>query len=203
MEAKVSQFINNERSFTFQLDTEDGGHYILQAVNKKEMNKWLDTINRVTSTAAKRRLTYLGPKPQIRDHIHEQPIVASRDPRAVFGVELEFLLQREVGGGPVPPGTVPVIIDQCLSKVEAHGLTEVGIYRIAGAVSEINALRDAYNRGEFPITKVNDIHAICDLVKAWFRVLPEPLFPPSSYHDIMAAMSKSSLKSASVVLTLA
>jgi hypothetical protein len=82
MDAKVVQFINNERSFTFQLDTEDGGHYILQAVNKREMNRWLDTINRVTSTAAKRRMTYLGPTPHIQDHIHEQPIVVSRDPHA-------------------------------------------------------------------------------------------------------------------------
>jgi hypothetical protein len=83
-DAQVAQFINNERSYTFQLDTEDGGHYLLQAVNKREMNKWLDTISRVTNTAAKRRLTYIGssPKPQIADHIHSHPIVASRDPKA-------------------------------------------------------------------------------------------------------------------------
>lgn len=82
MDAKVAQFINNERSFTFQLDTEDGGHYILQAMSKKDMTKWLETINKVTSTVAKRRLTYLGPKPQIQDHIHEQPAAASKDPHA-------------------------------------------------------------------------------------------------------------------------
>ena len=58
---------NNERSYTFQLDTDDGGHYLLQAMTKREMNKWLETISCVTSTAA-----YLGhsPKPQISDHIH-------------------------------------------------------------------------------------------------------------------------------------
>ncbi|EDR07709.1 uncharacterized protein LACBIDRAFT_149380, partial [Laccaria bicolor S238N-H82] len=33
-----------------------------------------------------------------------------------------------------------------------------------------------------------DIHAVCDLVKSWFRVLPEPVFPSSSYHDVMQAM---------------
>lgn len=82
MDAKVAQFINNERSFTFQLDTEDGGQYILQAMGKKDMTKWLETINKVTSTVAKRRLTYLGPKPQIQDHIHEQPTAASKDPHA-------------------------------------------------------------------------------------------------------------------------
>lgn len=45
----------------------------------------------------------------------------------VFGVELEFLLRREAGGGPIPPGTVPNVIDQCLGEVESRGLTEVGI----------------------------------------------------------------------------
>ena len=84
MDAQVTQFINNERSYTFQLDTDDGGHYLLQAMSRREMNKWLETISRVTKMAAKRRLTYLGhsPKPQISDHIHSTPIVASRDPKA-------------------------------------------------------------------------------------------------------------------------
>lgn len=84
MDAQVAQFINNERSFTFQLDTEDGGHYLLQAMNKRDMQKWIDVINRCTKMAAKRRLTYLGnsPKPQLSDHIHNHPATASRDPTA-------------------------------------------------------------------------------------------------------------------------
>ncbi|KAF8805136.1 hypothetical protein BYT27DRAFT_7105396 [Phlegmacium glaucopus] len=195
MDAQVAQFINNERSYTFQLDTDDGGHYLLQAMTKREMNKWLETISRVTKMAAKRRLTYLGhsPKPQISDHIHSTPIVASRDPKAVFGVELEFLLRRETGSEHVPLSTVPTIIEQCLSEVESRGLSEVGIYRIAGATTEINFLKDAYNRGEYPIRESTDIHAICDLVKSWFRVLPEPVFPSASYHDVMDAMKLDNL----------
>ncbi|KAF8655891.1 hypothetical protein AX16_002876 [Volvariella volvacea WC 439] len=195
MEARVAQFINNERSFTFQLDTEDGGHYLLQAMNKKDMQKWINTINRVTKMAAKRRLTYLGnsPKPQLADHLHDHPSTASRDPKAVFGVELDFLLQREAGGSEVPPGTIPRIIEQCLAEVESRGLTEVGIYRIAGATSEIQGLKDAFNRGEFPIRSDTDIHAICDVVKSWFRVLPEPVFPSSSYHEVIQAMQLENL----------
>ncbi|KAJ3512365.1 hypothetical protein NLJ89_g3558 [Agrocybe chaxingu] len=194
LDAQVSQFINNERSFMFKLDTEDGGHYLLQAISKREMNKWLETISRVTKSAAKRRLTYLGnPKPQIADHIHSHAIVASRDPKAVFGVELEFLLRREAGGDEIPPGTVPLIIEQCLAEIESRGLSEVGIYRIAGATTEINALKDAYNRGECPIRPTTDIHAICDLVKSWFRVLPQPVFPPDSYRDVMQAMRQENL----------
>lgn len=84
MDAEVARFINNERSYTFQVDTEDGGHYLLQAQNKREMNKWLETISRVTKIAETRRRTYLGPNPkaQLADHIHHGPIIASRDPKA-------------------------------------------------------------------------------------------------------------------------
>ena len=66
------------------LDTEDDGHYLLQATNKWQLMKWLETISRVTKMAAKRRLTYLGnsPKPHIADHIHHHPIAATRDPKA-------------------------------------------------------------------------------------------------------------------------
>ena len=34
MDPQVAQIINNERSCTFQLDTEDGGHYLLRATSK-------------------------------------------------------------------------------------------------------------------------------------------------------------------------
>lgn len=190
LDAHVAQFINNERSYMFQLETEDGGHYLLQAMNKKDMNKWLETISKVTQSVAQRRLTYLGssPKPQIADHIHDRAIVPSRDRMAVFGVELEFLLQREALGGDIAPGIVPRIINECLTEIESRGLTEVGIYRIAGATRDINALKEAFNRGESPITSSTDIHAVCDLVKSWFRVLPEPVFPPDSYYAVMDAM---------------
>ncbi|KAF8639252.1 hypothetical protein AX17_001617 [Amanita inopinata Kibby_2008] len=196
MDAHVAQFVNNERSYTFKLDTEDGGHYLLQAMNKRDLTKWLETIGRIAKMATKRRLTYIGnsPKPVLSDHLHVEPATASRDPFAVFGVELDFLLARESGGGSVQPGTVPRIIEQCLSEVETRGLSEVGIYRIAGATSEINALKDAYNRGESPIHHNTDIHAVCDLVKSWFRVLPEPVFPSSSYYEIIQKMQLDNLE---------
>jgi hypothetical protein len=83
VDAKVAQFVNNERSFAFQLDTEDGGHYLLQAIDKRDMMKWMDVIKRTSQDGAKRRLTYLGqsPKPELSDHIHN-PSVAARDARA-------------------------------------------------------------------------------------------------------------------------
>ncbi|KAG7091393.1 hypothetical protein E1B28_010431 [Marasmius oreades] len=194
MDSRVAQFINNERSFTFQLDTEDGGHYILQAINRRDMTKWIDVITRISNIAAKRRLTYIGsPKPQVADHIQTQSSTSTRDPLAVFGVDLNFLLEREANGGSVAPGTIPSVVQRCLVEVESRGLTEVGIYRMAGATLEIAALKEALNRGECPILPTTDIHAICDLIKSWFRVLPDPIFPASSYHDVITAMQLENL----------
>lgn len=92
-DAKVAPFTNYERSFTFQLDTEEGGHYLLQTATKSEMLKWIQVIDRVARTAAKRRLTYLGnsPKPQLADHMQDRSTAAARDPTA--GMHCRLLIR--------------------------------------------------------------------------------------------------------------
>lgn len=84
VDARVFAFINNERSFTFQLDTDDGGHYLLQATSRAEMTQWINTIQDTARSYAQRRLTYLGdaPKPELGDHFHVRPPTASHDPTA-------------------------------------------------------------------------------------------------------------------------
>ena len=52
----------------------------------------------------------------------------------VFGVELEFLLRREAESDKIPPGKIPIIIEQCLSEVESRGLSEVGICTLLLAI---------------------------------------------------------------------
>lgn len=191
VDARVAQFVNNERSFTFQLDTEDGGHYLLQTISKAEMKKWMDTVQHVSTIAAKRRLTYLGQnsKMQLSDHLLSQPGSTSRDPRAVFGVDLDFLLEREAGSGEVAPGALPSVLERLIVEVESRGLSELGIYRIAGAHSEVQAFKDTINRGEWPISSSTDIHAVCDLIKSWFRVLPGGIFQDGVYSEILEAVS--------------
>ncbi|KAH9927766.1 uncharacterized protein B0H18DRAFT_1118293 [Fomitopsis serialis] len=191
VDARVVQFVNNERSFTFQLDTEDGGQYLLQAVGRPEMKKWMDTVQHVSAIAAKRRLTYLGQnaKLQLSDHLLSQPVAPSRDPRAFFGVDLEVILKRESPEGDIQLGAIPSILERLISEVESRGLTEVGIYRIAGSHAEVNAYKDALNRGEWPITSSTDIYAVCDLIKSWFRVLPGGLFSSAAYEDILRTVT--------------
>lgn len=64
---------------------------------------------------------------------------------AVFGVELDFLIQREAKGEEPLPGAVPRLLEQCLSEIETRGLQEVGLYRIPGASSAIAALRQEFD----------------------------------------------------------
>lgn len=42
-----------------------------------------------------------------------------------------------------------------------------------------------------PITEATDIHAVCDVIKSWFRVLPDPVFPSSLYHEVIEVISLS------------
>ena len=63
--------------------------------------------------------------------------------------------------------------------------------RIASAHSEVNSQRDTLNRGEWPISDSTDIHAVCDLIKSWFRILPGGLFPSETYGSILSAAGKS------------
>lgn len=110
VEARVAVFINNERSFTFQLDTEDGGHYLLQALSRNDLNQWISTINTTVRMHAQRRLTYLGNASQVKftDHMQPRPVTASQDPTAgsyLVGISSVVLLKgpRSLWCGPGVP----------------------------------------------------------------------------------------------------
>lgn len=68
--ARVSPYANTQRSFTFQVQTEDGANYLLQAISHADFHSWMKSISQVAQTSAKKRLTYLGNKPQFADLEH-------------------------------------------------------------------------------------------------------------------------------------
>ncbi len=45
----------------------------------------------------------------------------------VFGVDLEYLLERDSPDGDVPSGTIPPVILRLIEEVESRGLQEIGI----------------------------------------------------------------------------
>jgi hypothetical protein len=58
-----------------------------------------------------------------------------------FGVELSEQA--------VVPGTeIPKVVQKCTEAIEAFGLDQVGIYRLSGTTSKVQALKAALDHGE-------------------------------------------------------
>jgi hypothetical protein len=82
VDAKVAPYSSPDRPNTFQLDTEDGGQYLLQTPSKAEMSQWVTLISNIAQSSASKRLTYLSDfKPQLADLL-ERPRTMTRHPVA-------------------------------------------------------------------------------------------------------------------------
>lgn len=46
---------------------------------------------------------------------------------------------------------VPYIVRQCIEEVEKRGIDEVGIYRISGVATDIQALKIAFDTSKTPL----------------------------------------------------
>ena len=42
---------------------------------------------------------------------------------------------------------IPLLVQTCVDEVERRGMDETGIYRVAGVISDIGALRKAFDTG--------------------------------------------------------
>lgn len=125
-------------------------------------------------------------------------------PNPVFGVDLTRLMQRD-------GQEVPAVVIKCAEAVEATGLKTVGLYRVSGTSTQIQRLKSAFDRSECFVSVCvlcrilmrfrqdcaavdltsdennADVNNITSLLKLWFRELPDPLFPQSSYQHFMNA----------------
>lgn len=109
-------------------------------------------------------------------------------PNPVFAVDLTKLMQRD-------GQEVPLVVVKCTEAVEASGLKTVGLYRISGTSTQIQRLKSLFDRSCASVdlsTEENgmDVNNITSVLKLWFRELPDPLFPQSSYQHFMNAASK-------------
>uniref|UniRef100_A0A3Q4H0E7 ABR activator of RhoGEF and GTPase n=1 Tax=Neolamprologus brichardi TaxID=32507 RepID=A0A3Q4H0E7_NEOBR len=62
----------------------------------------------------------------------------SKKQSGVFGVKINVVTKRE-------RSKVPYIVRQCIEEVEKRGIDEVGIYRISGVATDIQALKSAFD----------------------------------------------------------
>uniref|UniRef100_A0A493TFI0 Rho-GAP domain-containing protein n=1 Tax=Anas platyrhynchos platyrhynchos TaxID=8840 RepID=A0A493TFI0_ANAPP len=65
----------------------------------------------------------------------------SKKQTGVFGVKISVVTKRE-------RSKVPYIVRQCIEEVEKRGIEEVGIYRISGVATDIQALKAVFDASE-------------------------------------------------------
>ncbi|KAJ7308785.1 hypothetical protein JRQ81_008050 [Phrynocephalus forsythii] len=109
----------------------------------------------------------------------------SKKQTGVFGVKISVVTKRE-------RSKVPYIVRQCVEEVEKRGIDEVGIYRISGVATDIQALKAAFDSNSKDILMMlsdMDINAIAGTLKLYFRELPEPLLTDRLYPTFMEGIA--------------
>ncbi|NWI95590.1 RGAP1 protein, partial [Pitta sordida] len=97
------------------------------------------------------------------------PTLAGTPVRIGEGTLMDFV--------PSTPPMIPSIIVHCVNEIEQRGLHETGLYRVSGCDKTVRELKEKFLRAKnVPLlSKVDDIHAICGLLKDFLRSLKEPL----------------------------
>ncbi|KAK6313014.1 breakpoint cluster region protein-like isoform X1 [Coregonus clupeaformis] len=111
----------------------------------------------------------------------------SRKQSGVFGVKISVVTKRE-------RSKVPLIVKQCVEEIERRGMEEVGIYRVSGVATDIQALKaafDANNNDVSVMMSEMDVNAIAGTLKLYFRELPEPLLTDDLYPNFAGGIALS------------
>ncbi len=74
------------------------------------------------------------------------------------------------------------------------GLHHQGLFRVSGSQLEIQNFREAFERGEDPlsdVTDASDINSVAGVLKLYLRELREPLFPIVYFEQFMELARRS------------
>lgn len=100
--------------------------------------------------------------------------------------------EGRVFGGTLPETGVPEVLLHCCACINREGLEEEGIFRRAGAASQIRKLREGFSKGSAdlssPANYGGDIHAVAAIIKAYFRELHEPLLITTFFNSWVEAV---------------
>uniref|UniRef100_A0A8D3DTN7 Rho GTPase activating protein 4a n=1 Tax=Scophthalmus maximus TaxID=52904 RepID=A0A8D3DTN7_SCOMX len=81
---------------------------------------------------------------------------------------------------------IPIVVESCIRFINLNGLHHEGIFRVPGSQMEVNNLRDAFERGEDPLAEQRyDLDSVAGVLKLYFRVLENPLFPIDSTDQLL------------------
>lgn len=87
--------------------------------------------------------------------------------------------------------------------VEEHGLDETGIYRVCCVTSDLQKLRHQFDRNYSAAERFledKNVHVAANLLKLFFRELPEPLFTTRLYSNFVTAIRLNSVENQQVTL---
>lgn len=90
---------------------------------------------------------------------------------------------------------VPLVIEMALQHLRARDMRTEGLFRLSGAASAVQALKDAFDRdgavdGKAAMDACLDGHAVAGLVKLFLREMPEPLLTFELYDAWIAAQGR-------------
>lgn len=60
---------------------------------------------------------------------------------------------------------MPLIVRQCIEEIERRGMEEVGIYRVSGVATDIQALKAAFDASEYSSTSCRDENSFIFFIK--------------------------------------
>ncbi|XP_060751105.1 SLIT-ROBO Rho GTPase-activating protein 3 isoform X2 [Tachysurus vachellii] len=98
---------------------------------------------------------------------------------------------------------IPLVVESCIRFINLHGLHHEGIFRVPGSQSEVNNIRDSFERGEDPLTDSEcDIDSVAGVLKLYFRDLEKPLFPEESFSQLMECVQIENLAESAAQIKL-
>ncbi|XP_072328196.1 SLIT-ROBO Rho GTPase-activating protein 3 isoform X1 [Scyliorhinus torazame] len=122
----------------------------------------------------------LPPKPQKM----RKPRPRSQYNHKLFHGDMETFIQDS--GQPIP-----LVVESCIRFINLYGLQQQGIFRVPGSQSEVNDIKNAFERGEDPLVddhNEHDINSVAGVLKLYFRGLENPLFPKERFLDLICSI---------------
>lgn len=84
---------------------------------------------------------------------------------------------------------VPKIIKACFQHLETYGLCTLGLFRVSSSKKRVRQLREGFDRGdELELDSEFHPHDVAQLLKEYFRDLPEPLLTRDLYGPLLNSL---------------
>ncbi|KII92259.1 hypothetical protein PLICRDRAFT_37049 [Plicaturopsis crispa FD-325 SS-3] len=120
----------------------------------------------------------------------QEPAQLTPLPPSMFGRDLTEQVRSDTK---VTNRLVPIIVEKCISAVEALAMDYEGIYRKTGGSGQSKAITQLFERGDYHTfdlcdsDRFNDICSVTSVLKNYFRSLPIPLLTYDLHDNFMMA----------------